>query len=106
MPYRICNFPKADGSPCSSPALTGKKLCFYHHRDRIRLQNIGSAVRRADVLGPKLPPMRSLYDIRAALNEVVQALAAGTVSEQRAGRVLFDIQQVTVALSQANKSPE
>ena len=106
MPYRICNFPKADGLPCSSPALTGKKLCFYHHRDRIRQQNIGSAVRRADVLGPKLPPMKSLYDIRAALNDVIQALATGSISDRRAGRVLFDIQQATTALRQANKSPE
>src|SRR5271167_2675370 len=101
MPYRICNFPKADDLPCASPALTGKKLCFYHHRDRIRQQNIGSAIRRADVLGPKLPPMKSFYDIRAALNEVIQALAAGSISDRRAGRVLFDIQQASVALRQA-----
>ncbi|MGA9564343.1 MAG: hypothetical protein WBS19_02350 [Candidatus Korobacteraceae bacterium] len=105
MPYRICNFPKADGLPCSSPALTGKKLCFFHHRDHIRQQNIGSAIRRADVLGPKLPPMRSLYDIRAALNEVVQALAAGSISNRRAGRVLFDIQQATTALRHPKKYP-
>src|SRR5271169_3280419 len=103
MPYRICNFPKSDGNLCGSPALTGKKLCYYHQRDHQRRQYTASVVRRADVLGPMLPPMKSFYDIRAALNEVIQALAAGSISDRRAGRVLFDIQQASVALRQANK---
>jgi hypothetical protein len=95
LPYLICNFLKPDGTPCESPALPGKKLCYYHQRDRQREQRIDSSIRRADVLGPKLPPLRSLDDVLAALNEVVQALAAGTISDRRAGRVLYDIQQVS-----------
>jgi len=98
LPYPICNFPKPDGTPCGSPALTGKKLCHYHHRDHQREERIGSAIRRADVLGPRLPPMRSLDDVLAGLNEVVQALAEGRISDRRAGRVLYDLQQASAAI--------
>ena len=34
----------------------------------------------------------------AGLNEVVQALAEGRISDRRAGRVLFDLQQVSAAI--------
>lgn len=98
MPYRICNFPKPDGSPCASPALLGKKLCYYHQRDHQREQRIDTAVRQADVLGPRLPPMRSLRDVLASLNDVVHALAEGRISSDRAGRILFDLQQASAAL--------
>ena len=98
MPYPICNFLKPDGTPCGSPAQLGKKLCYYHQRDRQRDQRIDTAIRRADVLGPRLPPMRSLDDVLAGLNEVVQALAEGRISDRRAGRVLFDLQQVSAAI--------
>ena len=98
MPYPICNFPKPDGTPCGSPAQLGKKLCYYHQRDRQREQRIDTAIRRADVLGPRLPPMRSLDDVLAGLNEVVQALAESRISDRRAGRVLFDLQQVSAAI--------
>jgi hypothetical protein len=98
LPYPICNFPKSDGTPCASPALTGKKLCYYHLRDKQRQERIDTAIRRADILGPRLPPMRSLYDVRDGLLEVVRALAENRVSDRRAGRILFDLQQASVAL--------
>ena len=98
MPYPICNFPKSDGTPCSSPALTGKKLCYYHHRDNQRQERIDTAVRRADVLGPRPPRLRSCRHVLAALNEVWTALLEDRVSDDRAGRVLFDLQQASAAI--------
>ena len=98
MSIRICNFPKPDGIPCGSPALKYKKLCHFHHRDQKRLQYAGSAIRRADVLGPRLPPMKSLADIQLALGEVFNALAADRVPLQRASTRLFDLQQAAVSL--------
>jgi hypothetical protein len=98
LPYPICSFRKPDGTPGGSPAQLGKKLCYYHQRDRQREQRIDTAIRRADVLGPRLPPMRSLDDVLAGLNEGVQALAEGRISDRRAGRVLFDLQQASAAI--------
>jgi hypothetical protein len=102
LPYRICNFPKSDGAPCGSPALLGKRLCYYHHRDNQRGERINAALRRADVLGPKLPPMRSLRDVLAGLSEVFQSVAEHSISNRDAGRILFDLQQAGTALRNKN----
>ena len=106
MSYRTCDHQKEDGVLCGSPALRGKKLCYFHQRDHKRTQYVAGVIRRADVLGPRLPPMKSLADVQAALREVFNALAANRVPLQRAGRVLFDLQQAAVALRQPSRSLE
>ena len=79
MPFRTCDHRKIDGVPCGCPALRGKQLCYYHQRDHKRSQYAAGVIRRADVLGPRLPPMKSLADIQLALGEVLRALAANRV---------------------------
>ena len=106
MSCRICHFPKADGSPCGSPALHGKRLCYFHHRDHQRRQYVAAVLRRADVLGPRLPRMKSLYDIQVAISEVLNAMAADTISTRRAGRILFDLQQAAIPLRHPSGSPD
>ncbi len=106
MSLRICNFPKADGLPCGSPALHGKRLCYFHHRDQQRRQYVAAVLRRADVLGPRLPRMKSLDDIQVALSEVMNAIAAQRISTQRAGRILFDLQQAAIPLRHPSGSPD
>ena len=98
MSVPTCSHLKPDGIPCGSPALRGKKLCYFHQRDHKRQQYAAGVIRRADVLGPRLPRMKSLADVQAALGEVLTALAAGRVPHQRAGRILYDLQQAGVAL--------
>ncbi len=104
MSVRICNFPKPDGSTCASPALRGKKLCYFHQRDHKRRQYAAGVIRRADVLGPRLPRMKSLYDVQVAISEVLHAMADQRLSTQRAGRILFDIQQATIPLRTPRRS--
>ena len=98
MSYRTCDHLKEDGVLCGSPALRGKKLCYFHQRDHKRSQYAAGVIRRADVLGPRLPPMKSLADIQAALYEIVTALAAHRVPLQRAGARLFDLQKAAGSL--------
>ena len=92
MSFRTCDHLKEDGIPCGSPTLRGKRLCYYHHRDQQRREFSTSVIRRADVLGPRLPRMKSFADIQAALSEVLNAIANERVSNQRAGRILFDLE--------------
>ncbi|MGA9565212.1 MAG: hypothetical protein WBS19_06800 [Candidatus Korobacteraceae bacterium] len=94
----LCGHLKQDGMPCGSPALRGKKLCYFHHRDHKRSQYAAAVIRRADVLGPRLPPMKSLADILAALHEVGNAIVDDRVSTRRAGVILFGLQQAAVPL--------
>ncbi len=106
MSCRICHFPKPDGSPCGSPALHGKRLCYFHHRDQQRRQYVAAVLRQADVLGPRLPRMKSLYDVHVAISEVLNAMADQRLSTQRAGRILFDLQQAAIPLRHPHVAPD
>lgn len=106
MSFRTCNHLKEDGVPCGSPALRRKKFCYYHLRDHRRSQYSAGLLRRADILGPRLPRMNSLEDIQLALGEVLNAIASHSVSLNRAGRILFDLQQATTSLCQPDRAPE
>jgi hypothetical protein len=90
MFLRTCDHLKEDGVLCGSPALRGKKLCYFHQRDHKRSQYAAGAIRRADVLGSRLPRIKSLADIQVALYEVMTAVVSNRVSHLRAGRILFD----------------
>jgi hypothetical protein len=70
MSVRTCDHLKEDGVLCGSPALS-EKLCYFHQRDHKRSQYAAGAIRRADVLGPRLPPMTSIPQIQAALYEIL-----------------------------------
>jgi hypothetical protein len=98
MSLRTCDHLKEDGTLCGSPALRGEKLCYFHQRDYKRSQYAAGAIRRADVLGPRLPVMKSIPQIQAALHEIVTALIAHRVSHQRASARLFDLEQAAAAL--------
>lgn len=106
MPYPICTFTKPDGTTCSSPALRGKAVCYYHLRDSKRQERISTALRRADVLGPILPPMKSHHDIRSALTEVLNALGQNRLSAKRAGRILFNLQMASKTLVDRERSKQ
>ena len=98
MSLRTCDHLKEDGILCGSPALRGQKLCYFHHRDHKRSQYAAAAIRRSDVLGPRLPRIKSLADIQVALYEVMTAIVSNRVSHQRAGRILFDLERAAVSL--------
>jgi hypothetical protein len=98
MSLRTCDHLKEDGVLCGSPALSGQKLCYFHQRDHKRSQYATGVIRRADVLGPRLPPMKSIPQIQSALYEIITALTAHRVPFQRAGARLFDLQQAAAAL--------
>lgn len=98
MSLPLCNFPKSDGVPCGSPALRGKKLCYFHLRIHKRRQFSERVTRELDVLGPRLPKMRNLRQVQAALNEIVTAIAEGRIDLDRAGTHLFALQRTTSSL--------
>jgi hypothetical protein len=106
MSVPTCDHLKTDGVLCGSPALRGKKLCYFHQRDHKRTQYAAGVIRRADVLGPRLPRMKSLADVQMALYEVLKALAARRVPLQRAGARLFDLQQAAAALRRPSSASE
>lgn len=100
MSCPTCSHRKADGILCGSPALHGKKLCYFHQRDHRRQANIAQLLRRTDPLNPHSSLPKTLPGIQVALYEVMTAVADGRINPKRAGVILFSLQQKSLSLRQ------
>jgi|SRR5271167_4468867 len=98
MSYPTCNHRKLDGLLCGSPALRGKKLCFYHHRGHQRQQYVERILRCNDPLRPGAPLPKTFPDMQAMLAEVFTALTHNSISTRRAGKLLYALQERSAAL--------
>ena len=99
MPFETCRHVKEDGAYCDSPALRGRKYCYYHLMQRGRRLRLALAQGRNEPAQLILPPLENLGSMRVALSEIVQALAAGQLDHRSAGLMLYAIQQAaTVSL--------
>jgi hypothetical protein len=99
MSVRLCSHLKSDAVVCGSPALRGKTLCYFHQRDVQRAQRIvqlrARVRRRAQIAQLSLPPLDTAQGIQFALFDVLDALAANRIEPQRAGALLFGLQQAS-----------
>ena len=93
MSYPTCNHLKEDGALCGSPALRGKKLCFYHHRDHQRLKYSERILRCNDPLRPTALLPKTLPEMQFRLYEVMTALADDSLPIRRASKLLYALQQ-------------
>jgi hypothetical protein len=97
MQYETCRHVKADGAYCGSPALQDRKYCYYHLMERGRRLRRARALRDNQPYRLEIQSLDNLYAVRAALTDIVQALAAGQLETRTAGKMLYAIQQVTAA---------
>ena len=86
--FRECSFIKTDGVKCHSPAMRGAWLCFFHARPRRRGFVAGGSVDRPF----DLPNLNEPGMTPVALQEILSGLAAGRISSQRAGVLLYGLQ--------------
>ena len=98
MSIPLCGHLKEDGALCGSPALRGKKLCFYHHDDHQRLQFAERILRCNDPLRPSAPLPKTLPEMQFRLYEVMTALVDNRIHTRRAGKLLYALQQRSASL--------
>lgn len=77
-----CNFYKPDGARCGSPALRGKRLCYFHARPRPKPR-------------PIMPEVPDPTDGLAVLHWVMHGLMKGTLDPRAAGQLIYSVQQMT-----------
>ncbi len=78
-----CHFIKADGVRCGSPALRGKRLCYFHARSKPRPRHVA----------PEVPDPG---DLMAVLHWTAQGLMRGTLDVKAAGKIIYSVQQMTL----------
>lgn len=103
--YKTCNHVRTNGSVCQSPALKGGLFCYFHQRDRQRLENLRQARTvklstrvpgRDDMDGEileslALPVLEVAAAIQVATSNVLRALGAGHLRPRRAGLLLYGL---------------
>ncbi len=86
--YKECRFIKANGLKCQSPALRGWPFCYFHGRTRVVApRGKGLAEKPFELTPPENPDA-----FRAALSEILNALASSRITPKRAGTLLYGLQ--------------
>ena len=95
MSYKYCNHVKEDGTFCRAAALRGRNYCYFHLRARARRLALAKAQSECKPWILRLPPLEDMHAVQVALMEVLDGLAAGHIEQDRAGLLLYGLQQAS-----------
>jgi hypothetical protein len=82
-----CQHRKQDGSRCGSPAMKGKRLCYFHEESRKAHPR-----RVAAPVLPDFPVIEGPRSVQIGLNQVIQGLLRGSIDPRTAGQILYGLQ--------------
>jgi hypothetical protein len=125
---KLCNHVKTNGSICKAVALEDQDYCYFHHRDRSRMQSLstnfrnlrshilhsrGLGIKRRDTQdliyadecaaamdALQLPALEDAESIQIVITNVVRALASQQIEFRAAGLMLYAAQ---IASSNLNR---
>jgi len=106
LAIRRCQHIKVNGEQCGSPALKGRRLCFFHNRwreARIEFNKAGSFhyLETFD-----LPMIEDAESIQVAIMQVLRLIIAKHVDPKTAGLLLYGLQTASINLRHATLNPE
>jgi hypothetical protein len=110
MSYYSANIPrcthiKTNGTQCGSPAVRGRRFCFFHkswHGERIPL-----GAQPAPNLDPSftLPVLEDADSIQVALMQVMRLILARQIEPKMAGLLLYALQTASLNLRHTELEP-
>ena len=107
-PYSIhiprCTHIKTNGTQCGSPALHGRRFCFFHRNWRGQRIQLDKKVQAAPAVFT-LPVLEDANSVQIALMQVIQLLLSGRIDSKTAGLLLYALQTASLNLKQTNLEP-
>jgi hypothetical protein len=100
-----CTHIKTNGTQCGSPAVRGRRFCFFHknwHGERIRLGALPAANLNASFT---LPVLEDADSIQVALMQVMRLILARQIDPKMAGLLLYALQTASVNLRHTELEP-
>jgi hypothetical protein len=88
-----CQHIKVSGVQCGSPALQGKRLCYFHSR----IHNVRAA--------NNLPVLEDANSIQCALMQIARALLDKSIDHKTAGLLLYTMQTASANFRRVNFEP-
>ena len=98
-----CTHIKTNGTQCGSPALRGRRFCFFHKNwqgQRIQLN-----AKPADSLTFTLPVLEDADSVQVALMQVMRLILSGQLESKTAGLLLYALQTASSNLRRTNFEP-
>jgi hypothetical protein len=99
-----CTHIKTNGTQCGSPALRGRRFCFFHknwHGQRIQLNAQPAPLDRNFTL----PVLEDANAIQVALMQVMHLLLSGQIEHKTAGLLLYALQTAAANLRETRFEP-
>lgn len=100
-----CHHIKINGVQCNSPALHGRRLCFFHSRwreTRIPFNKEG-ALHWIDAF--ELPMLEDAESVQVAIHQVLRMIIAKHIDHKTAGLLLYGLQTASSNLKQTKFDP-
>jgi len=98
-----CTHIKTNGTQCGSPALRGRRFCFFHKNwqgQRIQLN-----AKPADSLTFTLPVLEDADSVQVALMQVMRLILSGQLESKTAGLLLYALQTAATNLRNTKLEP-
>ena len=98
-----CTHIKTNGTQCGSPALRGRRFCFFHKNWQD--QRIALNAPPAIPLSFNLPVLEDADSIQVALMQVMRLILSGQLDPKIAGLLLYALQTASLNLRKMNLEP-
>jgi hypothetical protein len=98
-----CIHIKTNGTQCGSPALRGRRFCFFHKN--WQGQRIALNVLPAAPLSFTMPVREDADSVQVALTQVMRLILAGQLDPKIAGLLLYALQTASANLRQMKLEP-
>ncbi len=98
-----CTHIKTNGTQCGSPALRGRRFCFFHKNwqgQRIQLN-----AQPASPLSFTMPVLEDADSVQVALMQVMRLILAGQLDPKIAGLLLYALQTASLNLRHMELEP-
>jgi hypothetical protein len=93
-----CNHIKTNGTQCGSPALRGRRFCFFHKNWRGERIQLNAPRQTGAVIN--LPVLEDADSIQVALMQVLRLILGGEIESRMAGLLLYGLQTASLNLRQ------
>jgi hypothetical protein len=100
-----CEHIKTNGTQCGSPALRGKRFCYFHKRwrdTRIDLNTTRARLSRAVI---DMPVLEDANSVQVSLMQIMRLILSGQVEPKTAGLLLYALQTASSNLRRTNFEP-
>ena len=96
---------KINSALCGSPALRGRRFCFFHKRWRAQRSRLNAQPQPNAQILLRLPVLEDANSIQIVLTQVMRLILTRQIDSKSAGLLLYALQTASINLKQTSFDP-